>query len=120
MIAALIPAWGILKMVFGFFVNSTAGKYLAIGLAGLVFIGWLRLDASAPYRAEIKQLQAAAEQKEAIIAADAKRAESAEKEKTRLEAEVKRIADEAAKRTDACKLSRADVDRLLQLSKSNR
>lgn len=97
------------------FLLGPIGRYLAIGVAVLAFLGWIRHDAAAPYKSEITALRRAADQKDAIIKANADRYLEDQAEKARLEAELQGILN-ASNETDACKLTASELERLRILS----
>jgi|SRR5690606_37216552 len=99
--------------------TGAIGKYLLIGIAALAFVTWIRADAAAPYKREVVALRVAAARKEAIIKADAARAEADSSEIARLQATVEAIAHES-RLAGACQLNPAELDRLQQLASGNR
>lgn len=100
--------------------TGALGKYLLIGVAALAFMTWIRHDAAAPYKREVVALREAAARKEAIIKADAARAEADSSEIARLQATVESIAHESRLATGSCQLSPVERDRLQQLAAGNR
>lgn len=99
--------------------TGAVGKYLLIAVAALAFVTWIRADAAAPYKREVVALREAAARKEAIIKADAARAEADSSEIARLQATVEAIAHES-RLAGACQLNPAELDKLHKLAASGR
>jgi len=109
---------GFLPLVFNPQAWIAVGVALFLGFSGGVVKGWNASNAD-HWRAQVTELQRAAVQKEAIIKADAKRAEADQSEIARLQATVEAIAHES-RLAGACQLSPSDLERLQQLAASGR
>jgi hypothetical protein len=91
---------------------------VAVSFSGGFFKGWNASNAD-HWRAQVTELHRAAVQKEAIIKADAKRAEADQSEIARLQATVESIAHES-RLAGSCQLSAVDLERLHKLAASSR
>lgn len=100
--------------------TGAIGKYLLIAVAALAFVTWIRADAAAPYKREVVALREAAARKEAILKADAERAEADRSEIARLKATAESIAHESRLATGSCQLSPLERERLQHLAASGR
>lgn len=90
-------------------------RYAAIALAILLAVGFIRHDAAAPYKAEVRELRSAAEQKERLAAEDERRADAAEERNRHLEARLKEILD-ALPPGGATRFSPDELKRLRELA----
>jgi hypothetical protein len=106
-----------MPLLIGLF-TSTIGKYALIAIVAFGALSWIRAEAAAPYKAKVAELTAAAQKKEAIILADAARAESDRSENARLEATLASLIHET--RMSSCKLDAPELDRLRQLAAGKR
>jgi hypothetical protein len=102
---------------------TTIGKYLIIGVAALLAMGWMVNGITAPYRSEISRLNndiaglhEAARKRAELEAKDAARAEADAAEKERLEAQLEAIAHESRLSPGACRLSSVELERLRVLA----
>jgi hypothetical protein len=93
-------------------------KYLVLGVVAIGLVSWTVNGITAPYRAKVAELTAAAQKKEAIILADAARAEADRSENVRLEATLESLIHET--RMSSCKLDASELDRLRQLASGKR
>ncbi len=109
---------GFLPLVFNPQAWIAVGVALFIGFSTGVVKGWNASNAD-HWRDQVTELQRAAVQKEAIIKADAKRAEADQSEIERLKATVESIAHES-RLAGSCQLSAPDLERLHKLAAGNR
>jgi hypothetical protein len=104
---------GFLPLVFNPQAWIAVGVALFIGFSGGVVKGWNASNAD-HWRAQVTELQRAAAQKEAIIKADAKRAEADQSEIARLNATLESVIHEH--KMSSCKLSPAELVSLRRLA----
>jgi hypothetical protein len=99
---------------------TSLGKYLAIGFAGLLAMGFVVNSITAPYKRQVKALEnhnrelaLASEQKDAQIEQDRARAEDDHLKQQAFDAEIQRVLANATDRSTDCRLS-AERLRLLR------
>lgn len=109
---------GFLRLAFDPSAWIAVGLALFLGFSGGVVKGWNASNAD-HWRQQAEELTRAAAQKEAIIKADAERAEADRSEIERLKATVESIAHES-RLAGACQLSAPDLERLQSLAAGNR
>jgi hypothetical protein len=109
---------GLLRLAFDPSAWIAVGLALFLGFSAGVVKGWNASNAD-HWRDQVAEMQRAAVQKEAIIKADAARAEADSSEIARLQATVESIAHES-RLAGACQLNPAELDRLQQLAAGNR
>jgi hypothetical protein len=101
--------WFLIKGLAG---NAIA-QYGMIALVGLGAVAWLRHDAAAPYKATIVSMKNAAEKKEAITEADTIRADVAEAELAKTQAQLESLLHD---QKPVCRLSGAELDGLRRVA----
>jgi hypothetical protein len=99
------------------FVTGGIGKYLALGVLATGLLTWFVYDLKAPLKREIAALHSAAEKKEAISEADTIRADVAEAELTKAQAQLESLINDTK---SSCRLSSGDRQRLQQLAAGQR
>jgi hypothetical protein len=92
---------------------------VTVSFSGGFFKGWNASNAD-HWRAQVTELHRAAAQKEAIIKADAKRAEADQSEIERWKAVAESIAHESRLAPGSCKLSESELGKLHRLAAGNR
>lgn len=108
---------GFLPLVFNPQAWIAVGLALFLGFSGGVVKGWNASNAD-HWRDQVAEMQRAAEQKEAIIKADAARAEADSSEIARLNATLESVLHEH--KMSSCKLSPAELVSLRRLAAGNR
>jgi hypothetical protein len=110
---------GLLSLAFNPSAWIAVGLALFIGFSTGVVKGWSASNAG-HWKEQAQEMARAAAQKEAIIKADADRAESDRSEIARLEATVEAIAHESRLATGSCQFSPVELERLQRLASGKR
>ena len=94
-------------------------RYLGIAALGLLFTGYMRVDAARPWKNQVANLQQDIARRDQIIADDNKRAESDRVEAEQLDKAIEEFTHAAMAQTGACKLTADDIRKLQQLAGAN-